>query len=263
MTQSPLIRISILIFSSLLSTGVPASDTAKEKRWADQIVDVIMTGEPQWLVADNHKFLSIYTEGANNKKSGGVIVIHGTGVHPNWADVVQPLRTRLPDSGWHTLSLQMPILPNEAEHDKYKRLFPEITPRINAGIAFLKSKGVKRIIIIGHSMGATMAGHYMATNSKADVRALVAIGATGLMFHDPKLDFIQSLKKIKKPILEISGSDDLPEVLKTMELKAQTAKDSGNKHYRQIKIDGANHFLVGKEDELIDIVNNYLQTQLK
>lgn len=263
MTKSLLIRISILVFSSLLATGVAASDMAKEKRWADQIVDVIMTGEPQWLVADGHKFLSIYTEGANNQKSDGVIVVHGTGVHPNWADVVQPLRTQLPESGWHTLALQMPILHNEAKHDEYKPLFPEIAPRLNAGITFLKSKGVKRIIIIGHSMGATMAGYYMATNPGAQVQALVAIGATGLMFHEPKLDFVQSLKKIKKPILEISGSDDLPEVLKTTALKAQTAKDAGNKHYRQIKIDGANHFLVGKEDELIDIVNDFLNAQFK
>ena len=161
------------------------------------------------------------------------------------------------------ISIEMPILPNEAEYDKYKPLFPEIAPRINAGIAFLKSKGIKRIIIIGHSMGATMAGHYMATNPGAEVQALVGIGVSGLLFNDPKLDFIQSLKKIKKPGLEISGSDDLPEVFETMALKAKTAKESGNKHYRQINIDGANHFLVGKEDELVDVVDNFLKMQFK
>jgi hypothetical protein len=41
--------------------GLPAlaSDTAKEQRWAEQIVDGIFDGAPKWIEADGHKFLSI------------------------------------------------------------------------------------------------------------------------------------------------------------------------------------------------------------
>ena len=235
-----------------------ASDLAKEKRWADQIVDSIMTGEAEWLEAGGVKFLSIYTEADGDKVRGGAIVLHGVGVHPNWSDVVLPLRTRLPASGWHTLSLQMPILKNEADYKDYIPLFPEVVPRINAGIDFLKNKGVKNIVIIAHSMGATMAGYYVANHDRPEVKALVSIGATGNMFKNPKLDFIASLKKIKKPVMDLSGSEDLPEVIKTKALKSKTAKQAGNKHYHTVEIKGANHFLVGKENEMVKEVNKWI-----
>lgn len=250
---------SLILLVILFSTNLQASDFAKEKRWADQIVDGIMTGEAQWLQADGHKFLSIYTASMAKKTVGGAIIIHGVGVHPNWTDLIHPLRTRLPESGWHTLSLQMPILPNEADIKEYAPLFPEIAPRINAGIAFLKAKGAKNIVIVAHSLGATMAGYYLATNKAPDIRTLVAIGSTGLTFKDPKQDYIQSLKKIHKPILDLTGADDLPEVLESAALKLETAKAAGNKNYHQIKIPDTNHFLVGKEEEMIKAVTDWLK----
>jgi len=254
-------RIFILILSVFAVSSVLASDIAKEKRWADQTVDAIMTGEAVWLMAGKHRFLGIYTEPATDKVLGGVIVLHGIGVHPNWTDVIQPIRTRLPESGWHTLSLQMPILKNDAKEKEYKLLFPEIAPRINAGIAFLKKKGVKKIAIVGHSMGSTMAGYYLAHN-KSEVKALVAIGATGYSFHDPKLDYIASLKKIKIPVMDLSGSDDLPGVVKVKKQKVEAAKIANNKRYEAIEIQGANHFLVGKENEMVKAVDTWLRKTL-
>lgn len=253
-------KLAFLLCFSI--AAAQASDFAKEKRWADQTIDAIMTGDAVWLKADGHKFLGIYTEAATKNILGGAIILHGTGVHPNWTDVIQPLRTRLPESGWHTLSLQMPILKNEAEMKEYRPLFSEIAPRMNAGIKYLKDKGVKNIVIIGHSMGATMAGYFVANNKNANIRALVAIGATGNMFKDSKRDYIQSLKKISIPILDLSGSDDLPDVVKTKKLKAEAAKAAGNKHYDQIEIKGANHFLVGKDDELVQEVSEWIKNNI-
>jgi alpha/beta superfamily hydrolase len=70
---------------------------------------------------------------------------------------------------------------------------------------------------------------------------------------------IQSLKKIHKPVLDLSGSEDLPEVLETQALKAETAKAAGNEQYEEIRIEGANHFLVGKEDELVESVGEWIK----
>lgn len=258
MTYIKPIITTLFIFTALLPLNIHASDIAKEKRWADQIVDSIMTGEAEWLQAGDHKFLSIYTESDADKISGGAIVIHGVGVHPNWAEIVQPLRTRLPETGWHTISLQMPVLPNEADYKDYAPLFPEIAPRIDAAVTFLKAKGVKNIAIIAHSMGATMAGYYVANNRNPDIKAFISIGANGKTFQNGEQSYIKSLKKINKPVLEIFGSNDLPGVLETNALKSKAANEAGNKGYRQINIKGANHFFVGKEDELVTEVNKWL-----
>ena len=250
---------SIAPVLGLLAAHVQASDLAKEKRWADQIVDSIMTGDAEWLQAGDLEFLSIYTEPATDNTLGGAIIMHGIGVHPNWSDVILPLRTRLPDVGWHTLSLQMPILANDADTNDYRPLFSEITPRVDAGVEFLKSKGVSNILLIGHSMGATMASYYLANHDQPEIKALVMIGAAGYTFEDPERNVIQSLKKIKKPVMDLSASEDLPDVLETQALKAETAKASGNIHYQEIRIQDANHFLVGKEDELVREVGNWIE----
>jgi len=60
------------------------SDYAREKRWADEIVPQLVSGEPVWLEAPRtEKFLGIYTEAKNAK--GAIILAHGLGVHPDTA----------------------------------------------------------------------------------------------------------------------------------------------------------------------------------
>ncbi|MEJ2076288.1 MAG: DUF3530 family protein, partial [Reinekea sp.] len=104
-------RYLIILFLMLFATvqAVVASDLNKEKRWADQIVDALIDGEPEWLQAGDQKFLAIYTE-AEEESTKGMIVVHGTGVHPDWEQVVKPIRVDMASHGWNTLSIQMPIL---------------------------------------------------------------------------------------------------------------------------------------------------------
>lgn len=165
----------LIIGLSLLFSISYASDTEKEKRWAKQIVDSIMVGEAKWLKVGKTKILSIYTENTTEKAIGGAIILHGSGVHPNWDQVVRPLRSQLPDYGWLTLSLQLPVLSNEAEYKDYIPLFKEVAPRIKAGVAALKAKGIKNIVIVAHSLGSSMAAHYWQINRIRQLRLLLPL----------------------------------------------------------------------------------------
>ena len=151
------IRISGWFFVSILflSFAVNASDLNKEKRWADQVVESILDGEAVWLNDGNHDFLGIYTEAEENK-GRAVIIMHGTGIHPDWQQVIQPLRVSLTEHNWNTLSIQMPILANDAEYLDYAPLYDEVAPRIDAAIKYLKDSGSKDIVLIGHSQGSSM-----------------------------------------------------------------------------------------------------------
>ena len=77
--------ITQLLIAGLLtfSFNLYASDLEKEKRWADQVVDAIIDGEAVWLNDGKNNFLGIYTE-AEEDKNRAVIVMHGTGIHPDW-----------------------------------------------------------------------------------------------------------------------------------------------------------------------------------
>lgn len=255
-------RNSFIYMISLLLVFVSghtlASDLAKEKRWADQVVDGIIDGEAVWLEDGKSKFLGIYTENYADKELGAAIVLHGIGVHPDWPDVIQPLRTELPNYGWATLSLQLPILPNEAEAGDYIPLFPEVSPRLDAGIAYLQKQGHQNIVIIAHSLGSTMAAYALANNPDKPVRALVVIGVSGGNFNDEKVNFTTNLPKLSMPILDIYGSNDLDNVVSSAKEKARIARKAGNKDYRQIKVEGANHFFAGVDADLVRHVKSWL-----
>ena len=70
-------KITLFCLPGIFSLATHASDTAKEKRWADQIVDAIMVGDAEWLTVGKQKVLALYTEQEAEKPKGGVIVIHG------------------------------------------------------------------------------------------------------------------------------------------------------------------------------------------
>ena len=247
-----MVRIGTLLFL-LLFNQVQASDLAKEKRWADQVVDSILDGDAVWLKADSHEFLSILTE-AEEESNRALIVIHGTGVHPNWDQVIQPIRVEMTTRGWNTLSIQMPILANEAEHDDYAPLFPGVIPRIDAAVAYLQAQGNQKIVLVAHSLGSLMTSFYLSEKHPDLVKGFVAIGMSGGAKH-AVMDSLQTLKSVNLPVLDLFGSDDLPEVLAHKKTKPQAAL---SKYFDQVEVEGANHFFDDHNDELINAISNWV-----
>lgn len=248
----------ILVAGTLMLavTAGLASDLAKEQRWADQIVDELIDGDAVWLEADGQKFLSILTPAAGDTK-GGVIVMHGIGVHPNWPQVVYPLRVQLAERGWTTLSLQMPILPNEAEAREYIPLLNEVPGRIRAGIAALKGQDAEPIFLVTHSLGSGMARHFLAAGGDAAIRGFAGVGMV-VNKQVPQINSLHALEKIRLPVLDLYGENDLKTVVDTAAERAAAAQAGGNANYVQVKIPGADHFFEGFEEPLVQTVADWL-----
>jgi hypothetical protein len=247
MSKTIKITIFTLLSCLLFGSGLQASDLAKEQRWREQIVDAILDGEPVDLNDGQNDFLTIYTEGDEANKTG-VIIMHGIGIHPDYPTVVNPLRVGLAERGWHTLSLQLPVLPNEAEGKDYEPLIPEAVPRIKAGIDFLKEQGMNKIAIVAHSLGTWMAG-YAIQHEGIEIVTYVAIG-----MNVPAIDSIPS---VKVPMLDLYGSNDLPEVVNNAAKRKSAA--SKNPQYQQVMTKGADHFFNGLEAQLISTVDDWLR----
>ena len=253
MMKALIVSIILLIFNPL--NIAQASDLEKEKRWVDQIVDYLIDGEAEWLDVGKHKVLAIYTESVADVTRGGVIVIHGSGVHPNWEDVIHPLRTQLPESGWATLSIQMPVLHNEAEYHEYAPLFDEVAPRIDAAIKNLQAKGIKKISIVAHSLGSAMSAYYLSNNKSHVIQSFVAIGMPGPR-DDKRMDTVLALQNINVPVLDLYGEKDLDYVLSSSQMRKKAG--SQNKKYSQQVVTDADHFFVDKNIELLSSVNKWL-----
>ena len=257
-----------IFFFSLSS--VSAADLNRENRMADEIVDAILDGEAVFLKAYDHEFLSIYTEADESAEAarGTAIILHGRGFHPDWQDAINPLRVGLAESGWNTLSIQMPVLEKQAKYYDYLPLFPEAIPRIEAAIAYAReqmeddkanNKGSNKVVLIAHSCGAHMAMAWVDTESFESIDAYVGIGMGATDYKQPmKHPF--PLDKIKVPVLDVYAENDYPAVLKMATERFRLIKMAANKKSSQVVVNGAGHYYVDKGEELTQVINQWLQS---
>lgn len=243
---------------AVLANAAWASDRAKEQRWADQIVDFLVVGEAVWLSDDAGKFLGLFTEPSAEPAKGAVIVVHGLGAHPDWQDVVAPLRAGLPEHGWATLSVQMPILANDADPSEYGPLFAEVPGRLDAAVAYLKEHGYDNIVVAAHSLGTAMTASYLAQQGKAsgDIAAFVAMGMRDGHGNDPRMHTAAFLKDIAVPMLDLYGAQD-NEAVQSATVRRSAGKAQGT--YEQTEVPGTDHFFRGKSDRLVEIVAQWLE----
>ena len=130
--------------------------------------------------------------------------------------------------------------------DVYNRI-QVATKASTLGVAFLQAHGYKKVVLESHSLGCSMVERYLELNPNAPVQAWLAIGAPGALGSGT----------LKFPILDLSGGNDLPEVLQA---RARRAKVKGA--FTQIVAPGVNHFFDGHDNELLDYVRAFLDKTL-
>jgi pimeloyl-ACP methyl ester carboxylesterase len=257
-----LARLIINLFLPLLlvpvSQAASVSDTAKEQRWASQITDQLIFGEAVWLEADGHRFLAIYTPAETESTKGTVLLVHGIGAHPDWPQVIQPLRTGLSEKGWQSLSIQMPLPPEGIDASGRAALLREGGDRLQTALTWLAGKGMTPVTLIAHSRGGADVLHFVATHADIPVTSLVLIG-TNADYEDVPEDVgpLPSMKGIKLPILDLYGEYDHEEIIKTAPARRTAA--AANTGYQQVMVPGADHFFDGQEAQLVDEVIRWLQ----
>jgi dienelactone hydrolase len=229
-----------------LSSLAQAADYAREQKWAEEITPGIVVGDPIYLKEQGgHAFLALYTPAGQAK--GAVIVVHGLGVHPDWG-LINVLRSRLPERGYATLSIQMPVLAAGEPAERYPGLFAEAADRIGAAVAWLQAKKYRRIVLVSHSMGARMANHYLGRHPAAPVAAWIALGISSGEFEPGTAGRV--------PIFDIYAENDLPAVLAGAPERAKVlARVPGS---RQAMVYGADHYFARKEKELATLIEMLL-----
>lgn len=254
------IRIVIIIFFLIMVNQVAlASDLAREQRIADEIADSIVDGDIVYLNSGEHEFLNIYTETDIIASEGAIIILHGRGFHPDWEDVVHPLRVGLAASGWNTLSMQMPVLDKTAKYYDYVPVLAESFPRIEAGLDYLKQQGNKKIVLIAHSCSVHMVMAWVDAGRFRDINAYVGIGMGATDYKQPMAKPFP-LEKISVPILDVYGADEYPAVLRGAGERYKMIESAGNKKSKQLVVPRANHYFTGQGDALLETVRSWLRS---
>ena len=230
-------------------------DFDREARLADEIIDVILDGDPEWLEADGREFLSIYTEAEDS--AAAVLILHGRGFHPDWVDTVNPLRVGLVERGYSTLSLQMPVLAKDAKYYDYVPIFHHAHARIEAGIRFLRDNGHEKVVLLAHSCGAHMAMDWIRTDNDRSIDAFIGLGMGATDYQQPMhqafpLDWIQV------PVLDLYGAQEYPAVMRLAPRRKAMIDKAGNARSRQVVLADANHYFTDQGDPLVSAVADWL-----
>lgn len=233
-----------LLACAVFDACAVSADYAREDRIVAEIVPAIVVGDAVYLVTPRRpRVLAILTM-PDARPIGGAVIVHGLGVHADWG-LINGLRTDLADAGVATLSVQMPVLAADASRVDYAALYPEAGERIAAAIAFLRTRGIEKIAIVAHSLGAVMTNAYLASSAATSVAAWVPIGMQGDLAAAPR-----------QPVLDVIAQNDLPEVLGVAAARAnELPRDACS---RQITIAGADHFMANRRKELAETVMRFL-----
>ncbi|KAI5915516.1 dienelactone hydrolase family protein [Thauera sp. 2A1] len=187
-----------------------------------------------------------------------VILAHGQSLDPD-SQVVGPLRKAVHrELGFHTLSLQMPVLPGRVGTEslflQYASTFPEAYQRLQAAIDFLrKEKGVERIYLMGYSMGGRMTSAFLANNADAGVAGFIGVGLTA---GGPEpLNTNLNLRRVNIPVIDIYAEEDKDARF------AEFRRPFVSKRFKQVSIPGARHDYRGYDKQIADAVIGWLREQ--
>jgi len=243
----------LLFFAGHVLASEP--DYAREARLADEIVDVILDGDPVWLAAGEREFLSIYTEA--DEPGTAVLILHGRGFHPDWADTINPLRVDLVEHGYSTLSLQMPVLEKDSRYYDYVPIFHHAHPRIESGIQYLRDNGHTRIVLLAHSCGVHMAMDWIRSKNDRSIDAFIGLGMGATDYKQPMHQPFP-LDWMHVPILDLYGADEYPAVIRLAPRRKEMIDKAGHANSRQVVLPGANHYFTDQGDALVEAVADWL-----
>ena len=251
---------SIPLFIVILTLNLQAQGISSTTYENDQVLRLVMSHAQRgmvWLGSGETTFLTLYREPADHESKRAAIILHSMGMHADWPDLISPLRHQLPDLGWTTLSVQLPLLDPQVGLAEYGSTFKLAKERIRSSIFYLQERGYDDIVIIAYSFGVTTAVNYLVDYNNV-VKALIGISIQPHQFLKPFYGLIEELSKISVPILDIYGDQDYSEVLKSTDDRRLAAIKGGNQNYKQVIFRGANHQFTGMELDLAHEIIEWL-----
>jgi dienelactone hydrolase len=254
--------IPLLLILHLLPCNLLAANLAQEQRLSEALLGQELQGDAQWLTTEDVRFLAILEKSHANERLGGAILLHDVGDHADGAGVIGPLRRYLALRGWHTLSLQLPRPSHPLTQAGRAEATELALARLQAAVEFFNTHNTAPLVLVGHGLGAEMALAYLAADPENDALALVAIGLAANEGSDAD-PVIQTITRLQRPMLDIFGDRDHPEVLASAQARLGAAKRNQREDYRQDRVMGADHHFNGLQTSLQQRVASWLRRVAK
>ena len=249
----------LAILLALLAFPGHSSDRDREDRLVEEIEANLFDGALISLMPGADAFTAVQMASQMGTTRGGVILLHGRGFHADWPENIGPLRVGLSEAGWHTLSLQLPVLEKSAKYFDYLPVLPEVLPRIDAALAHLKAENISPIVLLAHSCGAHMAMLWMEQYADQDIDAFIGIGMGATDYQQP-MRHPFPFASLKVPVLDLYGELDYPAVHRLAPERLQLINHGGNPLSKQVVATGADHYFSDNSELLTKEVSDWLDS---
>jgi len=184
-------------------------------------IDQVLTLSSIAENGSSSKFNTLLLASEPLQKKTGVVLLHGRGGHPNTA-VVRQLRNDLFHRGYVTLSIQEPVPAGYEEGsgekppfqeyiddiDAGNNVFPELYARVRSALNYLQRRGVRRVVLIGFSMGSRMAVAHLANGRINEIPIVGLIGVGMYANSIVPLNVGLMIRHVDVPVLDIYGDAD-------------------------------------------------------
>ncbi len=259
--------LSGYLFCFSLAAGVAAavvSDYNREKEIGNRLQRDLSLGDIVWLETGKtgKTFPALVTFPRIEKEQQSqkaVIMVHGMGGHPDWPDVISPLRRHFYERGNPSLSLQMPILAAGRPYEEYGQTILAAMERLRQGIRYLRNIGYDEIYIVGYGFGATTAAAFLDTETDTSVKAFIGVSILSQKYLKPRPNINRYLQSITIPVLDVYAEHDFRSIRETATERKTAARKNKQTRYSQLMVDKAGHSFTDKTDKLITSIDDWLQ----
>lgn len=245
-----------LIWLILALLGSPATaDLVAEQRLASTFLQASdLTGEVVTLGDPADPVVAIYRLHQLAEARGGVILLHDSQANANSHEVIRPLRLRLADAGWDTLSVQLGVAYGGSEPAMVGNA--DVTrQRLASAIAWFRQRDVLNLVVIADGDSAAAALDSVSNDNPREVQALVIIGSS---LGDTRNEATRTaFTELEVPLLDVVAQHDRPDILGGAEVRREWARKS-QQDFRQTAIDAAYPGYAATIDSLVVTIRAWL-----
>lgn len=261
---------SLYLLPNSLLLAQTIQQQPQEQEITRQLIHATDVDEIIYLQASGSWFIGLYKSSRIEQRAmnvaegkGAVILLHGMNGHANWPTVIAPLRTQLPEFGWSTFSIQMPILALAEPISSYGSLLSVAEKRIQVAVDYLHMWDVEPIILLGYGFGAAQAMSYLAdsaySDSVAHINAVVSISMLAQKFLKPRVDIFTLISNVNIPMLDIYAEHDLQDVRWEVDDRRFAAGKNHGRIFGQMQLKHAEHDYWQSERALVEQIQHWLR----
>lgn len=168
-----------------------ATSSAEEIRLAEDLDQARQNGESVWLEADGTRFLALFDETPWPNRRGGIVILHDQDDHPDRRPLPYALRRELPRRGWAVLALHL------------GQGGPDTVDRLAAGLAWLETRKVVPLALVGLGTGGRDAVGFLADRTEGEPRALALVDVDDPPDASERKTFLDALGALRLPVADI------------------------------------------------------------